>query len=561
MTAEEARVLWVRFLAGRSLSPGEEAGLVRALEADPALRAGLIEDCQFDGMLKSLGAARANGEAFERELADCVAPERDATRFVRKVEQRLASRRFLRMRTPGVAWKAALAAAGVFLAVLMVATAMRPAPVRAPLPKPAPGFAIVPEPEPSPRAEPRPRRQPERPAPVVEPKTEPVPVPDVVEPAPRKPVAEASPVLPPVKEKGAAAPVEKTVVSPAAPPPPVPEVDRVDGDVYVFRTPTDKPRLKRGDKVAPGCQIDVVNASGSATLRFADGTVLEIGPSSLVRDVADGPKRVDLAHGSVRAIVKKQPEGRPMTLVTRDAEATVLGTVLRLSANRDPKLGTTLEVEEGRVRFTRPADGRSTDVSGGQFAVMAAGAEPSAQKRLPDTVIVNFGPSGPSPDDVLNDGGEEFAAGRGYGWKGANLREPIAGLIKKDGLPELKGRSAVVHPASPANVDRLKTSHVAGGSARHTETWMMAVPNGKYLVKVCVGDLACEQGPHHVAIEGIVLINDQFTATAKFFEVEQVVEVRDGELTMTVGKPPSGRISFDGSTDTILNFIKIQKLK
>jgi hypothetical protein len=559
MTAGEARVLWVRFLAGRPLGPGEEAGLVRALEADPALRADLLEDCRFDGMLKSLGAARANGEAFERALADCVAPERDATRFVRKVEQRLASRRFLRVQPPGVAWKAALAAAGVFLAVLLVATAMRPAPVRAPLPKPAPEFASVPEPEPSPRAEPRPRRRPERPAPVAEPKAEPVPVPAAVEPAPRKPDAITPPVPVPPTEKPAPAPVEKTVALPA--PPPAAEVDRVEGDVYVFRTPTDKPRLKRGDRVASGCQIDVVNASSSATLRFADGTVLEIGPSTLVRDLTDGPKRVDLAHGSVRAVVKKQPEGRPMTFVTRDAEATVLGTTLRLTVNKDPKLGTTLDVEEGRVRFTRPADGRSTDVSGGQFAVVAAGAEPSAQKRLPDTVIVNFGPSGPSPDDVLNDGGEEFAAGRGYGWKGANLREPIAGLIKKDGLPELKGRSAVVHPTFPANVDRLKTSHVAGGSARHTETWTMAVPNGKYLVKVCVGDLACEQGPHHVAIEGIVLINDQFTATAKFFEVEQVVEVRDGELTMTVGKPPSGRISFDGSTDTILNFIKIQKLK
>ncbi len=80
-----------------------------------------------------------------------------------------------------------------------------------------------------------------------------------------------------------------------------------------------------------------------------------------------GRDRLELRKGVLDASVTKRPADRPLVFATPLAEARILGTRFSLSVGR-------LEVQEGRVRFTRLADGASVDVAAGQLAVAAPSA-------------------------------------------------------------------------------------------------------------------------------------------------------------------------------------------
>jgi hypothetical protein len=111
------------------------------------------------------------------------------------------------------------------------------------------------------------------------------------------------------------------------------------------------------------------------SLRYADGTRLEVGADSELRDLAaeEGPapgargKQVRLLKGSLRAVVARQPKSQPMMIETPHASLTVIGTILRIAVDPDPKRGTLLEVEEGKVEIRNLA-GKVLDVSGGHVA-------------------------------------------------------------------------------------------------------------------------------------------------------------------------------------------------
>ena len=90
----------------------------------------------------------------------------------------------------------------------------------------------------------------------------------------------------------------------------------------------------------------------------------------------------------------------------------------------------------------------------------------------------------------------------------------------------------------------------------------MPVPNGRYLISVCCGDISYEQGPHHVWLEGIQVIDQKKNKAGEFVEVLDIpIEVKDGELTMVVGGNPGQKKSIDGSTDTILNYLNIKRVE
>jgi hypothetical protein len=75
-----------------------------------------------------------------------------------------------------------------------------------------------------------------------------------------------------------------------------------------------------------------------------------------------------------------------MLVVTPVAEARVLGTKFGVLATAN---ATRLDVREGRVRLTRRADGMTTDVSGGQYAVAAPGAPMTAKPLTPRAGILS----------------------------------------------------------------------------------------------------------------------------------------------------------------------------
>lgn len=166
----------------------------------------------------------------------------------------------------------------------------------------------------------------------------------------------------------------------------------VAGLALWLRTPAPGARLESlvgqvrgatlGEPIPAGREIETVGDS-RATLVYEDGTRVELKARTLISDVAQA--RVLLTRGALTATVRPQPADRPMTFVTPQGEARVLGTTLRLSVEAD---ATRLEVTEGKVRLTRGAD--SVEVAADHVAVASKTAildsKPITELRAADLV-------------------------------------------------------------------------------------------------------------------------------------------------------------------------------
>ncbi|HEV3027663.1 MAG TPA: FecR domain-containing protein, partial [Planctomycetota bacterium] len=116
-------------------------------------------------------------------------------------------------------------------------------------------------------------------------------------------------------------------------------------------------------------------------VRFGDRSRVELrgetSVSEITEDLTAAPatgKQIQLSRGTLAADVTKQPAHRPMLLKTLHSEATILGTSFRLLVDPGEKGATKLEVQEGKVRFTRLVEKKaSVDVIGGHYAVSALG--------------------------------------------------------------------------------------------------------------------------------------------------------------------------------------------
>jgi hypothetical protein len=257
-------------------------------------------------------------------------------------------------------------------------------------------------------------------------------------------------------------------------------------------------------------------------------------------------------------------------VVTGHAEVRHVGTSYSVKVTPTT---TTVTVEKGRVSVVNKKG--SGEVTAGHQVKVEKGRAPGKARKVnvaealswryelaPKIVTVNFGPKSMDvPEGVFNDSGEEYARARGYGWLGPMKGPPIPGIVWK-GQQIRRGRGAVVRE-KPAN-DPLRASWIHTGWKNSVETWVMPVPNGQYLVTVCVGDHDHRHGPHRVVVEGVEIIHDVVNELGAFVEREDVpVVVRDGILNMEVGlgTAPYRNVDPDGSTDTTINFIRIKKLK
>lgn len=173
------------------------------------------------------------------------------------------------------------------------------------------------------------------------------------------------------------------------PPPPVDKpatrpqlatLERVEGEVRVIG----RPALVAGQAIYSGDRMESAGPRSFAILSYPDRTRLEIGGDTIVREIAEA--RIFLEKGSIKAEVARQPKDRPLIFATPHGDARVLGTVLRVSVDPDPKHGTSLEVQEGKVELRNPA-GKSVLVEAGYHAAIVGGA-PTAAKPLPREEIL-----------------------------------------------------------------------------------------------------------------------------------------------------------------------------
>ena len=130
-----------------------------------------------------------------------------------------------------------------------------------------------------------------------------------------------------------------------------------------------------------------------AVVKYEDKTRLELSPDTLIRLLGeDQPatknkriraKKLLLNEGVLAAEVVEQPTGYPMILTTPQAILEVRESTFSSSSTNE---ATRIELDEGRIQFTRRSDGRSIEVANGYYAVAAAPAEPFASHALPGRV-------------------------------------------------------------------------------------------------------------------------------------------------------------------------------
>lgn len=373
--------VWDRFLARESITAVEEQVLFQALSRDPGLRAELLEDERTHGALAALGRSEADGEEFVAGFDAWLAAERDASRFVKKVEVGLSHQRktaragrglsdssrtaLSRSRKPAFprwAWGAVAAAA---LIVVVLAVALRPSA------RPASGTASrkVAVPEERPIAREEIKREPPPPAPILVPAPQPFHPPTsrvAVRPGAKKAVDEApKPDRAVVRDPGEV----------------VARLESVIGEVRILTAQGSRP-ADTGDEIVSGQGIETVGQWSQAKIQFADTTWVQFWGDTRTQEITvSRGKRLFLTKGVLLAGIAPQPDGQPMIFATPTGDAQVLGTKLRLAVESG---AATLDVNEGKVRLTRREDGKSVDVAGGFTAVAAPGVELVAQPLSPE---------------------------------------------------------------------------------------------------------------------------------------------------------------------------------
>lgn len=135
------------------------------------------------------------------------------------------------------------------------------------------------------------------------------------------------------------------------------------------------------------------------------------------------------------------------------------------------------------------------------------------------------GPQTKSAEGYDADRGGKYNATRGYGW----LRDMSKNHRKRKAL------------------DGPRDSFIF---TRGKDRWECKLPNGDYLVRLCVGDSAYEQKHQSVAVEGKRVVERRTTQDGEFAEIATEVTVQDGRLTVDIGSGLSG-------SNTCLNWLQV----
>ncbi len=222
----------------------------------------------------------------------------------------------------------------------------------------------------------------------VEPKVPQEPRPETP-PAPPVKKADPAPVSRPEPPKNPAPDAPR----PEAPPVPPAPRETIPVVAYLEEAHGEVEVLGEGERIAAAIGHPLLSGQGvraagkgsSAVLCFLDGTRIELGADTSLRDLGGKVKGGFLDQGMLAADVVKQAAGSPAVFRTPQARAEVLGTRLTLAVSPG---STRLDVSQGRVRLVRERDGASVDVTPGYFAVVAPGASilprPVDRKKAPE---------------------------------------------------------------------------------------------------------------------------------------------------------------------------------
>ena len=139
------------------------------------------------------------------------------------------------------------------------------------------------------------------------------------------------------------------------------------------------------------------------------------------------------------------------------------------------------------------------------------------------SVTINFQPPGvPGQAGMIADVGESYGsrAGYSYGWDQANTS------LAED-------RNVSVSPNQA--YDTFNTLRDSSGAVR---SWQIAVPNGRYAVRIVSGDPSTAMSPV-IKAEGVTVISGVTTKSSPWLDATQTVTVADGKLTLTNGSTSS----------------------
>ncbi|HYG76868.1 MAG TPA: FecR family protein [Planctomycetota bacterium] len=169
-------------------------------------------------------------------------------------------------------------------------------------------------------------------------------------------------------------------------------LESASGDTVLVRAGKTA-RVQNGDSLALGDELKT--AHSEARVRYADGTTLQLGASSVVQfKSASGGKKVMLHTGSLQCRAASQPAGQPLVIYTKEAETTVIGTVFKLLSQSGI---TRLQVDEGKVKLTDVNTRESATISSGEFVVAdnrrklaVTKIETPAVAAIPDTFTQEF---------------------------------------------------------------------------------------------------------------------------------------------------------------------------
>lgn len=162
-------------------------------------------------------------------------------------------------------------------------------------------------------------------------------------------------------------------------------LERAAGRVFVL-SGGERMAVAEGRGILGGHGLETTGPASRAGIRFTDGTQVELRGDTLVREVKiEGGKHLVVVRGEVRAKVGKQPLGKPMVFETPHAEATVLGTTLRIRVDAG---STRLEVTKGKVRLKRKSDGKTVLVMSGHHAVASPGVALAPKRNSIDEIVL-----------------------------------------------------------------------------------------------------------------------------------------------------------------------------
>lgn len=157
-------------------------------------------------------------------------------------------------------------------------------------------------------------------------------------------------------------------------------------------------------------------------------------------------------------------------------------------------------------------------VSNVSFSSTDAGFTPAYSLKI------NFQPTAaPIPAGYLLDDGSVFAvraSGLSYGWN-------------RDNTPDARDQNNAASPDQRYDTFiHLQKTHA---DTTATSTWELAVPNGRYKVRIVAGDPSNFGDTDNLAVEGTILTTGTTTTGARFIDATSNFVVTDGRLTVAPG--------------------------